>query len=231
MFEIIDELIKTAMTSITSGSPVAIITLFLVVALTECGVPFPFILDGVLFFTSYDAAASPLHIVFVMFIVFLGREFGSSVIYWIVRLLGNAAIYWFGKRYKRLKYNWAQMTKKLSTQAPMPIAVVRITGLMTLASVISGAMRIKYTSFVAGVALSALIFDGSLIILGLITKYGFQVIGFKPSFIHVAVGLIVVMSIVMIVMTIRSRRRSSNGKEQNNDNAIEETSDSEGPEE
>jgi len=223
MFEIIDELIKTAMTSITSGSPVAIVTLFLVVALTECGVPFPFILDGVLFFTSYEAAASPWHIIFVMFVVFLGREFGSSIIYWIVRLLGNAAIYWFGKRYNRLKYNWVQMTKKLSTQAPMPIAVVRITGLMTLASVISGAMRIKYTSFLAGVALSALIFDGSLIILGLITKYGFQFIGFKPSFIHVAGGLIVVMSIVMIIMTIRSRRRSSNSNEQDDGNSVIET--------
>jgi membrane protein DedA with SNARE-associated domain len=206
MLEVVDQLINTAMSAITSGSPVAIITLFLVVALTECGVPFPFILDGVLYFTSYEAAASPLHILFVMCIVFLGREFGASIIYWLTRLLGNAMIYWFGKRYKQLKYNWASMTSRLSTQAPMPIAVVRITGLMTLVSVISGAMRIRYLSFVIGVALSALFFDGSLIILGLVTKYGFQYIGFKPSFWQVAVGLIVVMSIVMIIFSLRSRK-------------------------
>ena len=107
-----------------------------------------------------------------------------------------------------MKYNWASLTTRLSTQAPMPIAVVRITGLMTLASVISGAMRIRYVSFITGVALSALIFDGSLIILGLITKYGFAFIGFKPSIWHVAAGLIVVMSIVMIVISLRSRKRT-----------------------
>jgi membrane protein DedA with SNARE-associated domain len=208
MFEFIDQLISSAMTAITSGSPLAIITLFLVVALTECGIPFPFILDSVLFFTSYDTGASIWHILFVICIVFLGREFGSSVIYWLTRLLGNAAIYWFGKRYKQLRYNWASLTSKLSTQAPMPIAVFRISGLMTLASVMAGAMRIRYTAFVAGVALSSLIFDGALIILGLITKYGFSYIGFKPSVWHVAAGLIVVMSVVMIVISIRSRKKA-----------------------
>jgi len=212
MLEVLDQLINTSMAAITSGSPVAIITLFLVVALTECGIPFPFILDGVLFFTSYEAAASPWHILFVMCIVFLGREFGASIIYWLTRLLGNAMIYWFGKRYKQLKYNWASLTARLSTQAPMPIALVRVTGLMTLASVISGAMRIRYISFVSGVALSAAIFDGSLIILGLVTKYGFQFIGFKPQFWHVAAGLIVVMSIFMIIVSLRSRRKARQKK-------------------
>ncbi len=93
----------------------------------------------------------------------------------------------------------------------MAIAVTRVTGLMTLASVFSGAMRIHYVSFVIGVALSALIFDDSLIILGLITKYGFQVLGFTPSYWMVIIFLIVVMSIVMGIVTWRSRRRKKNG--------------------
>jgi membrane protein DedA with SNARE-associated domain len=208
MLEFIDQLINGAMSAITSGSPLAIITLFLVVALTECGIPFPFILDSVLLFTGYETEASIWHILFVICIVFLGREFGASAIYWITRLLGNAVIYWFGKRYKRLQYNWVSLTSKLSSQAPMRIATVRITGLMTLASVIAGAMRIRYAAFVSGVALSALIFDGSLIILGLVLKFGFLAIGFKPAVWHVAAGLIVVMSIVMIVFSIRSRKRA-----------------------
>jgi membrane protein DedA with SNARE-associated domain len=81
-------------------------------------------------------------------------------------------------------------------------------------------MRIKYTHFLAGVALSAVIFDGSLIILGLITKYGFQFIGFEPSVIHVAVGLIIVMSIVMVIMTLRARRRSTGENSQDEEISV-----------
>jgi membrane protein DedA with SNARE-associated domain len=207
MLEWIDQLISTAMTAITQGSPLAIVTLFFVVALTECGVPFPFVLDSVLFFTSYQAGVHIGHILFVMFIVFLGREFGAAIIYWLTRLVGNAVIYWFGKRYKHLKENWAQLTVRLSSQAPMAIAMVRITGLMTVASMVSGAMKIRYFHFFLGVALSAVIFDGALIILGLITKYGFAVINFTPSVWHVAVGLIVIMALIMVISRLISRRK------------------------
>jgi membrane protein DedA with SNARE-associated domain len=213
MLEWVDQLISTAMTAITSGSPVAIITLFFVVALTECGIPFPFVLDSVLFFTSYQAGIDIWHILLVMFIVFLGRQFGAAIIYWLTRLLGNAVIYWFGKRYKHLKENWAQLTVKLSSQAPMAIAMVRITGLMTVASMVSGAMRISYLQFFFGVALSALIFDGALIILGLITKYGFAFINFTPSVWHVAIGLIIIMVLIMVISRLVSKRSAKKKKD------------------
>jgi membrane protein DedA with SNARE-associated domain len=213
MLEWVDQLIATAMTAITSGSPWAIITLFMVVALTECGIPFPFVLDSVLFFTSYQAGIDIWHILFVMFIVFLGRQFGAAIIYWLTRLLGNAVIYWFSKRYKHLQENWAQLTVKLSSQAPMAIAMVRITGLMTVASMVSGAMKIRYTQFFFGVALSALIFDGALIILGLITKFGFSFIDFTPSVWHVAVGLIVIMVLIMVISRLVKRRSEKKEKE------------------
>jgi membrane protein DedA with SNARE-associated domain len=212
MFAFLDQLISTAMTAITQGSPLALVTLFLVVALTEAGVPFPFVLDSVLFLSSYQANVSPLHILFVLFIVFLGRQFGAGIIYWITRSLGNVVIYWFGKRFRHLRQNWETLTEKLSSRAPMAIAVTRVTGLMTLASVFSGAMRIHYLSFVEGVALSAAIFDGSLIILGLITKYGFQVLGFTPSYWHIIIGLMVIMIIVMGIVTWRSRKSFSKKK-------------------
>ena len=148
-------------------------------------------------------------IIYVFVIVFLGRQFGAGLIYWLTRLLGNVIISWFTRRYKKAEKNWENVTEKISTQAPMPIALVRLTGLMTLASVLSGAMQIRYISFFLGVAFSALIFDGSLIILGLITKYGFRFIGFTPSVWHVALGLIILMSIFMVVVTIINRRRQT----------------------
>jgi membrane protein DedA with SNARE-associated domain len=201
----IDQLISTAMTAITQGSPVAIVTLFFVVALTECGIPFPFVLDSVLFFTSYQSGADIGHILFVILIVFLGRQFGASIIYWLTRLVGNAVIYWFGKRYKHLQENWAQLTMRLSSHAPMGIAMVRITGLMTVASMVSGAMKIRYLQFFFGVALSALIFDGALIVLGLITKYGFAFLNFTPSVWNVAIGLIIIMALIMVISRLVSK--------------------------
>lgn len=208
------------MSAIAQGSPLAIITLFFVVALTECGIPFPFVLDTVLFFASYQAGVHIGNILLVMFIVFMGRQFGAALIYWLTRLVGNAVIYWFSRRYKHLKHNWAQLTVKLSKDAPMAIALVRITGLMTLASAVAGAMRIGYLQFFLGVTLSAVIFDGSLVVLGLITKYGFQFINFTPSIWHVMLGIIILMSLVMVISRFATRKRSSKEKEDNNTQSL-----------
>lgn len=212
MFEFIDYLISNAMNAIGQGNVLAILTLFFVVALTECGIPFPFILDSVLFFTAYSSGVSLWHVIYVMLIVFLGREFGATIIYWLTRLLGNVAIYWFSKRYRYIKENWAQLTLRLSSEAPMAIALVRITGLMTLASVVSGAIRIRYLQFFLGVALSSLIFDGSLLLLGFITKYGFKFIGFTPSIWHIAIGLVVIMTCLMITIRYLNRKKRSTGR-------------------
>lgn len=211
MLPLIDEIISMSLTAITQGSPLAIITLFSVVVLTECGIPFPFVLDSILFLTSYQAAQAPTHILLVMLIVFMGRLAGATLIYGLTKLLGNAVIYWFGKRFKYIRRNWDQLTIKLSSQAPMAIALVRLTGLMTMASIISGAMKIRYLYFFLGIVLSSLIFDGSIILLGLITKYGFKLIGFVPSVWHIALALIIVMTV--LVLTIRhTARRTLNKK-------------------
>jgi membrane protein DedA with SNARE-associated domain len=210
MFEWLDQLIQGAMMAINQASPYATITLFFVVALTEVGIPFPFILDSVLFLSSYQSGMEPLQILYIILIVFLGRQFGASVIYWLTRFLGNAFIFWLGKRSPSFKNNWGRIVERLSTQAPMAIAITRVTGLLTLVSVVSGAISIRYTSFILGVTLSAIIFDGSLVILGLITKYGFQLLGFTPSTWHVVIGIILVTAIVMFGIQYMTRKRLMN---------------------
>jgi membrane protein DedA with SNARE-associated domain len=229
MFEWLDQLIQGAMMAINQSSPYAMVFLFLVVALTELGIPFPFILDSVLFLSSYQSGMSLLQILFIIFIVFLGRQFGAAIIYWLTRLLGNAFIYWLGKRSPSIKNNWGRIVEQISTQAPMAIALTRVTGLLTLASVVSGAIGVRYTSFVLGVTLSAVIFDGSLVILGLLTKYGFQLLGFTPSTWHVVIGVIIVTAGVMVGIQYFTRKRSiakakDKEKSQSTDSSIEESS-------
>ncbi len=49
-----NELVAIAMDAVSQSSPGAVVALFFVAALTEVGVPFPFVIDGVLFVTSYQ---------------------------------------------------------------------------------------------------------------------------------------------------------------------------------
>ena len=170
MFDWLDQLFAVAMDAVNQGNTVAMITLFFIVTLTEIGIPFPFILDSILFFTSYSAGPISFSEMIVFSMVFLGRQFGSTVLYWLTRFLGNALINWIGKRFPRIPRNLERLENNLSSHAIMAVAIPRLTGLLTLVSIAGGTIRMRYSYFVLGVALSSLIFDGALIVLGYITK-------------------------------------------------------------
>jgi membrane protein DedA with SNARE-associated domain len=208
MFEWLDQLFAVAMDAVNQGNAAAMATLFFIVALTEIGIPFPFILDSVLFFTSYSAGPLSVQVMLVFLMVFLGRQFGSTVVYWLTRLLGNALINWLGKRFPKVSGNLERLENNLSTHAVMAVTIPRLTGLLTLVSIASGAIRLRYYYFVLGVALSSFIFDGALIVLGYITKQGFEYLGFTPSAWHVIVALVIVISLVWVVTHVLIKKIS-----------------------
>ena len=150
MFDWLGELFSIAMTAVYQGNAAAMVSLLSLVALTEAGIPLPFILDSVLFFTSYKNGPLSIQVLIVLLTVFLGRQFGANVIYWLTRFLGNAFISWLGKRYRSLQNNLDRLETRLSSHAVPAVIVTRLTGLLTLASVASGAVCMRYHYFIVG---------------------------------------------------------------------------------
>ena len=208
MFEWLDQLLAIAMDAVNQGSAAAMVTLFFIVALTEIGIPFPFILDSVLFFTSYSAGPISMQVMIVFLMVFLGRQVGAAVLYWLTRLLGSPLINWIGKRFPKVPSTLERLEKNLSSHAIMAVTIPRLTGLLTLVSIAAGAIRLRYYYFLLGVALSSFIFDGALIVLGYITRQGFDYLDFTPTAWQVIVALVVIIALVWVITHVLIRRMS-----------------------
>jgi len=176
MFTKYFEMISQALATLNEGSVVAFAALFLVLALGEFGVPFPFVLQGVLFFIGYQIVHGKLEVIPLVLILILGRLFGSAVVYWLARLLGNPFASWFEKRFRTLPSKVEGMKRRLGLPAPLAVAAGRLTpGLLVPTSLTSGAVSLRYEYFALGIALSAAIWDGSFIasgaILGSVTQH------------------------------------------------------------
>lgn len=203
--EWIDAILDQAMSAINQGDVAAVSALFFVVALTEAGIPFPFILDTVLFFTSYQTGIISAQVAQVFAVVFLGRQFGAGLLYWLTRLPGNAFIRWLGKRYPSVPHRLATVELKLGSQAVWAITIARLSGLLTVASVASGAIGLRYSRLVLGVALSSLIFDGALLLLG--TGIGVFLPHLPPW--TIVIGIIILLTIIwgMHFLVLRYKHR------------------------
>ena len=195
----LNETVSQAMSALNQGDALGLIIFFFVVVFTEIGVPFPYILDSALFLTSYENGPLSTQTLRILLVVFAGRQSGAAIVYWFTRGVGEGLIGWLEKRFASFQSKLDQFMTKLMGQAYLAVAATRLTGLLTLVSVASGILRLRYWAFFIGVALSALIFDGSLVALGFITRQGFQYLGFTPSLWAVIIGFIILIVLVWVI--------------------------------
>ncbi len=205
----LNELVARAMEAVTEGSPAVMVALFLVAALTEVGVPFPFVLDSVLFFIGYQTGKVPAHVLLVLVALFLGRVLGSAVIYWPARFFGGPFLNWCGRRFPSVRRNLDRIKVKLGSQTGIALAVARLTpGLLLPATVASGAIRLRYDHFVLGVLISALAADGILLVSGLVMGLGVKFLGITPSPWVFLAGLVVVIVLIWFVPRYFTKRKA-----------------------
>lgn len=203
-----NELMSLAMDAVTQGSVSALIALFLVAALTEVGVPFPFVIDGVLFITSYESGLWSAQVLRVILALLLGREVGSAVIYWLCRFLSNTFITWLGKRFPTLSDKLVWLNTRLSSRAPLAVAIARLTpGLLTPSSVAAGCIAMRYYYFALGIVLASIIADGALIAFGFAARHGLRYLGFTPSGWEVVGALLIAVLLVLLGRWLWRRRR------------------------
>lgn len=206
MIDWINGALSTLAASINVNNPRGLAAIFLLTVSADIGIPFPFALDTILFFTTYKMGAFSLPVLLIITMLLGGSLLGTSIIYWVSRLLGTRFINWLGKRSKFLRRNLEQFQNRLGRWTIPVIVAARLTpGLMQVSSVAAGTVRIRYYQMVLAIVLSFIVYDGTLIILGSLARLGLKDV--KPEYTAwIVIGFVAIMTAVFVTVHLVRRR-------------------------
>jgi len=206
MIDWINQALATLAASINVDNPGGLAAIFFLAVSADIGIPFPFALDTIVFFTTYEMGALSLPVLLVLMMLLGGSLLGTSVIYWVSRLLGPRFVDWVGKRSKFLRRNLEQFQNRLGRWSILVITGARLTlGLMQVSSVAAGTMRIHYYQVVLAIVFSFIVYDGTLIILGTIARLGLKDVG--PEYAAwIVIGFVAIMAAIFAAVHLIRRR-------------------------
>jgi membrane protein DedA with SNARE-associated domain len=214
MIEWINAALSNLAACISVDNPSGLAAIFFITVSCDIGIPFPFVLDTILFFTTYKIGALSLPVLLIILMLLGGRLLGTGIIYWLSRLLGPRFVNWVGRRSKFLQRNFERFQNRLDRWPILVITGARLTlGLMQVSSVAAGTLRIPYYQVVLAIVLSSMVYDGILIILGTLARLGLKNVGPEYSF-WIVLGFVAIMAAIFIVIHL-IRRRSKLRNEQN----------------
>lgn len=207
MIDWINRALSTLAASINVNNPGGLAAIFLLTVSADIGIPFPFALDTILFFTTYKMGAFSLPVLLIITMLLGGSLLGTSIIYWVSRLLGTRFINWLGKRSKFLRRNLEQFQNRLGRWTIPVIVAARLTpGFMQISSVAAGTVRIHYYQVVLAIVLSFIVYDGTLILLGSLARLGLKDVG--PEYTAwIVIGFVAIMAAVFATIHLVRRKR------------------------
>ncbi len=205
MIEWMSEALSKLVASISVDNPAGLAAIFFFTALADVGFPFPFLLDTILFYTAYQEGPLSWPVFLIVIMMLGGRILGTGIIYWLSRLVGAKFINWISRLPQFPRRNFEQFKSRLGRWCIPAIAIARLTpGLMQVSSVTAGSLHIRFYQVVLAIALSSIIYDGALIILGYLAAIGFK--GLDPKHtIWIVVGFLTFMVIVFVVVLFIKR--------------------------
>jgi len=206
MIEWINGALATLAASINVNNPGGLAAIFFLAVSADIGIPFPFALDTIVFFTTYKMGAFSLPVLLVLMMLLGGSLLGTSVIYWVSRLLGTRFADWVGKRSKFLRRNLERFQNRLGRWTIPVIVAARLTpGLMQVSSVAAGTVRIRYYQLVLAIVFSFIVYDGTLVILGTIARLGLKDVG--PEYAAwIVIGFVAIMAAIFAAVHLIRRR-------------------------
>jgi membrane protein DedA with SNARE-associated domain len=206
MIEWINGALATLAASISVDNPAGLIAIFFIALSCDIGIPFPFVLDTIVFFTTYEVGALSWPVLLVLVMLLGGSMLGTSILYWVSRLLGTRFVDWVGKRSKFLRRNLERFQNRLGRWSIPVIVAARLTpGLMQVSSVAAGTVRIRYYQVVLAIIFSFIVYDGTLIILGTIARLGLKDVG--PEYAAwIVIGFVVIMAAIFAAVHLIRRR-------------------------
>ncbi|MDH4367066.1 MAG: VTT domain-containing protein [Dehalococcoidia bacterium] len=206
MIEWINAALAGLAASISVDNPAGLVAIFFITVSCDIGIPFPFVLDTIVFFTTYKTGALSWPVLLVLLMLLGGSLLGTSIIYWVSRLLGPRFMEWVGKRSKFLRRNFEQFQNRLGRWTIPVIVAARLTpGLMQVSSVAAGTMRIPYYQMVLSIVFSFIVYDGTLVVLGTLARLGFSELGPEYSA-WIVIGFVAVMAVVFLAVHLIRRR-------------------------
>jgi len=206
MIEWINGALATLAASISVDNPGGLAAIFFIAVSCDVGFPLPFVLDTILFFTTYEVGALSWPVLLIILMLWGGRLLGTGIIYWVSRLLGTRFVDWVGKRSKFLRRNFEQFQNNLGKWTIPVIVAARLTpGLMQVSSVAAGTVRIPYYQVVLAIIFSSVAYDGTLIALGTLAKLGLKDVGPEYSA-WIVIGFVGIMTVVFVAIHLIRRR-------------------------
>jgi membrane protein DedA with SNARE-associated domain len=203
-------LIYQALGTLSEGNVMALMSLFLVLALTEFGVPFPLVLQGVRFYIGYELGQGSMAVIPLILLFILGRQAGSAAVYWLARLLGSKFVRVFEKHYPSMGRNLSNLQERLNSRSPRAITTVLvgrfIPGLLVPTSLASGVIGLRYQYFALGTLLSSFVFDASFIALGGIWGKKVPYSELSANIWPIAASLAVMVCLIWAISRLLSRR-------------------------
>jgi len=206
MIEWINGALSTLAASINVNNPGGLAAIFFITVSADIGIPFPFVLDTILFFTTYTMGALSLPVLLIILMIWGGRLLGTGIIYWVSRLLGTSFVDWVGRRSQFLRRNFEQFQNRLDRWTIPVIVAARLTpGLMQVSSVAAGTVRVRYYKLVLAIVLSSIVYDGTLIILGTLARLGLKDV--RPEYsAWIVIGFVAIMAAIFVVVHLIRRR-------------------------
>jgi len=206
MIEWINGALATLAASISVDNPAGLAAIFFLTVSADIGVPFPFVLDTIVFFTTYEMGALSWPVLLVILMLLGGSLLGTSIIYWVSRLLGPRFVDWVGRRSKFLQRNLEKCQNRLGRWTIPVIVAARLTpGLMQVSSLAAGTTRVPYYKVVLAIVFSFIVYDGTLIALGTLARLGLQDVGPEYSF-WIVLGFVAIMAVVFVAAHLIRRR-------------------------
>ncbi len=207
MFEALHNFLSSIAGSITPANPAGLTALWGIAMLVEIGIPIPFVIETLLFFTSYNLSPLSIQVMMILVLSLAGRETGAAALYWLSRLIGAPFLNWVRRRSKALSRKMDQFQQRLGRRAVVTVATIRLTpGLMQVPSLVGGTMRLRYLNFSLGVAVSSLIYDLVMVGLGFAARSGLQGVEARLR-IYIIITVIIVMVVMWLVMWLAFQRR------------------------
>jgi membrane protein DedA with SNARE-associated domain len=159
------------------------------------------------FFTTYQMGALSWPVLLVLVMLLGGSLLGTSILYWISRLLGTRFVDWLGRRSKFLRRNLERFQNRLGRWTIPVIVAARLTpGLMQVSTVAAGTMRIPYYQVVLASVFSFIVYDGTLIVLGTLARLELRDVGPEYSA-WIVIGFVAIMAAVFLAIYLIRRRR------------------------
>ena len=198
--------LATLAASINVNNPAGLAAIFFVALSCDIGVPFPFVLDTIVFFTTYEVGALSWPVLLVLVMLLGGSMMGTSILYWVSRRLGPRFVAWLGRRSKFLERSLERFQNRLGRWKIPVIVAARLTpGLMQVSSVAAGTTRLPYYQMVLAIVFSFIAYDGTLVALGTIARLGLKDVG--PGYsAYIVFAFVGILTLVFVTIHLVRRR-------------------------